>query len=121
MNTSQMIALKIKKLSKQQKKPINKMLSECELNRNFIYDLEKKDAIPSVDKLVRIAQYFNVSTDYLLGLSDNPNSVIMQISTEKQKLLDEIESLSPERQKALEIALKILKSEEEEKSALENA
>jgi transcriptional regulator with XRE-family HTH domain len=29
--------------------------------------------LPSIEKIVRIADYFHVSIDYLLGLSDNPH------------------------------------------------
>lgn len=32
---------------------------------------------PSADAIVKIAQYFNVTTDYLLGLSDSPSSEVM--------------------------------------------
>ena len=27
---------------------------------------------PSIENIVKLAEYFNVSTDYLLGVSDNP-------------------------------------------------
>ncbi|MDF2876693.1 MAG: helix-turn-helix domain protein [Sporomusa sp.] len=29
--------------------------------------------LPSIDKLVALAEYFNVSVDYLIGLSDIPD------------------------------------------------
>lgn len=32
----------------------------------------RNDVSPSVDKIVKVANYFNVSTDYLLGKSDTP-------------------------------------------------
>lgn len=34
--------------------------------------MENGKAKPSIDLLLRIAKYFNCSTDYLLGLSDDP-------------------------------------------------
>nr|WP_307757368.1 helix-turn-helix domain-containing protein [uncultured Christensenella sp.] len=34
-----------------------------------------KNSYPSVDKLQKIADYFGVSVDYLLGRSDNPSPV----------------------------------------------
>lgn len=44
---------------------------------------------PSVDKLTKIAEYFHVSADYLLGRTDNP---YMEM-TEKQKELTIEEAL----------------------------
>ena len=35
---------------------------------------KKTGAIPNGETLIKIADYFNVSTDYLLGRTDNPNS-----------------------------------------------
>ena len=32
---------------------------------------------PSSDSIVKLAKYFNVTTDYLLGLSDSPSSEVM--------------------------------------------
>jgi len=42
------------------------------MNRNTIYDLEKKGSFPSCDKLSKIADYLEVSTDYLLGREKLP-------------------------------------------------
>ena len=64
----------IKSICKLRKTPIKTLLEECSINRNFIYDLERKDAAPSADKIERIADYLDCSVDYLLGRTDNPNS-----------------------------------------------
>ena len=49
-----------------------KLTVEATLNHNAITAWKKGIANPSHDAIVKIAQYFNVSTDYLLGISDNP-------------------------------------------------
>ena len=48
------------------------LLENCNINRNFMYDLEKKAQAPSADKLEAIADYLDCSVDYLLGRTDNP-------------------------------------------------
>lgn len=58
----------------------NKMLLECNLNKSVLDNL-KKGSIPSVDKIMKVADYFNVSVDYLLGRTDNPK---MQSTTVDQ-------------------------------------
>ena len=35
-----------------------------------IYRWESKQRTPNIDSLILLAQFFNVSTDYLLGLED---------------------------------------------------
>ena len=63
---------RIKSLCKSQKISIKDLLEATNINRNFIYDLEKGGQIPSSDKLERIANFLNCSVDYLLGRTDNP-------------------------------------------------
>ncbi len=43
-----------------------------------IWRYEKNENEPRADMLVRIARYFSVSSDYLLGLTDNPSVRIDQ-------------------------------------------
>lgn len=56
----------VKNLSK------NKLLINAGLNKS-IFDNMKKGQIPSVDKIHKIADYLNVSVDYLLGRTENPD------------------------------------------------
>lgn len=40
------------------------------LNPSTYFRYEKSQREPSIDVLIKIAEFFNVTTDYLLGLSD---------------------------------------------------
>ena len=62
----------IKALCKAKKITIKTLLESCQISRNFIYDLEKKGQIPSIDKLESIADYLDCSIDYLLGRKASP-------------------------------------------------
>lgn len=56
-------------------KGINKTtaLTESGVGKNFIYNINK-GSTPSTEKLQRLAAYFQVSTDFLLGNSNNPQT-----------------------------------------------
>ncbi|CUH95398.1 hypothetical protein P22_1468 [Propionispora sp. 2/2-37] len=42
------------------------------VKRRIIFLYEKNESKPSYDVLIALANYFNVSLDYLVGFSDNP-------------------------------------------------
>ena len=42
------------------------------LTHKFISTIESGLSSTSIEKLILLAQFFNVSTDYLLGLKDEP-------------------------------------------------
>lgn len=62
---------RIKELSQKQGLSINLLEEKLGYSRNTIYNL--KNSKPSTERISEIADYFNVSTDYLLGRTDNPN------------------------------------------------
>ncbi len=59
---------------------------------------ETHKRLPSLHMLIKIAQYFNVSTDYLLGLSSNPcpKETKSKITDEDAHLLETFHELSPD-------------------------
>ena len=64
---------RIKELAKKQGLSINLLEEKLGYSRNTIYNL--KNSKPSTERISEIADYFNVSTDYLLGRTDNPTIV----------------------------------------------
>ena len=64
------LAEKIKETAKLKGMTIKQLLENCNINKGFIYDLEKQNKTPSVDKILRIADYLDCSVDYLLGRTD---------------------------------------------------
>lgn len=62
---------KIKELCQKRGISINYLEETLGYSRNTIYSMKSKK--PNAERLQEIADYFNVSTDYLLGRTENPN------------------------------------------------
>lgn len=61
---------RVKFLAEKQKISIVELEEKLGFGRNSLYSWKKK--IPNGESLKKVADYFNVSTDYLLGRTDNP-------------------------------------------------
>ena len=61
----------VKDLCEKQGISLNTLEEKLELGKNSLYGLKRNQ--PSAERLQQIADYFHVSTDYLLGRTDNPN------------------------------------------------
>lgn len=61
---------KIKELADKQGISLNQLEEQLDFPRNTIYNMKK--STPNVERVSKIADYFNVSTDYLLGRTENP-------------------------------------------------
>jgi len=56
---------------------LGELLEKCELNKGFISDLSRKNKTPSAESVIKIANFLNISTDYLLGRNAEPTQQIM--------------------------------------------
>ena len=92
----------------------------------FIYQLESGVKKPSLDTLMRLASRYKTSTDYLLGLTDDPAPpsgdappLSPELQKLKQEVIDELSALPPrEQRRALDILRIMRKTEEEDNGPL---
>lgn len=61
---------RIQKLSKKRGKSVKQVALEIGFGENYFYTLKRQS--PKAETLQEIADYFNVSADYLLGRTDEP-------------------------------------------------
>lgn len=61
---------RIQELAKKRDKTLKDISLELGYSKNYLYTLQKQS--PKAENLQVIADYFHVSTDYLLGRTDNP-------------------------------------------------
>lgn len=63
--------IRLKELRKNKNLTQQELADKMSLVKSSISAYEKSAKYPSVEVLVKLCNYFNVSSDYLLGLSDN--------------------------------------------------
>ena len=64
--------MRLKEIRKAKKISQVKLGMDLSMSQNTISRYETGKREPSIEDLKRIADYFGVSVDYLLGLTDNP-------------------------------------------------
>lgn len=67
------VANRIKECAKEKHRTLKIILEDCKLGSNTFSHMLHGKAI-AFDSLAKIADYLDVSVDYLLGRTDNPNA-----------------------------------------------
>lgn len=80
----------------------NKLLKDLQLDKSSFLNWERRGTIPGGDVVAKIADYFHVSTDYLLGRTDDktPPSAA-GADPLRSILLDNFDQLNQEGQERL--------------------
>lgn len=78
-----MMSEKIRSLRKNFNISQVELASKLGVTKQCVSNWENDNILPSIDMLVKIAKYFNVSTDFLLGLSDNKTVDVYGLSDEE--------------------------------------
>jgi len=69
------------------------------------------DHAPSIDKVLKVADYFGVSLDYLLDRQTAP------VSPESIELAEEIKKLPPDKRKIIDTVIEVSRAESEDAAA----
>ena len=72
MNNLELFAFRVKKLRKQRKLSQQELAEAIGLTQTAISSIESGIRTTTIEKLILLAKFFDVSTDYLLGLKDEP-------------------------------------------------
>ncbi len=92
-----------------------KMTADLGLSNSAVTDWKKGKAKPSVDAVVKIADYFGVTVDYLLGRVGDPNVELIPADPEKVKAHEQwLEQQREENRKAIEGLLKTATPDKEQ-------
>ncbi len=65
--------MRLKELRRARNMTQLRLAMELNTNQNTISRYESGEREPGIAELIRIADYFNVSVDYLIGRTDNPH------------------------------------------------
>lgn len=89
MHTSQILYERVQHLVKKNGTSVNRVLLSCGLNPNLMNDVKSKGVIPSAEKIVALADHFDVSTDYLLGRTEDSRPISIIDDLQGQSLTDD--------------------------------
>ena len=70
----------LRKLRHQKRLTLLELAKETTISKSALSYLENEQRSFTQEQLEILSKYFNVSTDYLLGISDNPNSIIIKVA-----------------------------------------
>lgn len=84
----------------------NPVAKELNISSGIISKWKTDGTLPNGENLAKIADYFDVSTDYLLGRTDSPT-----LAHKKSELVELFDQLTPEDQQKLLTLFYSLKDE----------
>ena len=72
----------------------NKLLTDLKLSKNSFVNWEERKTIPGGDTLLKIAEYFNCSVDYLLGRDEVTSDNYIVSDKYEKMVIDQFRTLS---------------------------
>ncbi len=92
---------RIEELMKEKGVKVQFLCGLINANRSKIYDWKRGKSTPTPQELEILADYFNVSVEYLMGLTDKKNKPadFGELTLEEEEYIKLFESLSEERQR----------------------
>lgn len=88
------------------------MLNDLSLSINTFSNWKNRGTIPSGETLEMIADYFDVSVDYLLGKTDDPTPSSTEMTEEEKNILGLLHKMSEDELKTVYKIISAMAGEE---------
>lgn len=75
---------RLKFLRQSRKKTLDELATDLDTTKTTLSRYENNKRVPDADFIIRLANYFKVSADYILCLSDNPFTVTDIVKSQKK-------------------------------------
>lgn len=99
----------LKHLRKQHNLSQQNLANILHVSQQSIYKYENDITSPDIDTLIRMADYFNTSIDYLVEHTDIPHKIEPverhMLNADEAALLDNYRTLSPSQKKSIRIVM----------------
>lgn len=112
MYNSQIVAERIKKAVKANNTTMDTLNTKCNLSKNAVSSASKSSEGMKAKNLYMIAEFLNVSVDYLLGRTDEPKGISIKagdINGDNNSLTDSNNINISEQKKLDEMSAELLK------------
>ncbi len=110
MNTEQIFSKRLKELRKANGISQTELSKKLMIGRSTLAEYEAGRISPTIAVAAAIARFFNVSTDYLLGLTDDPTPCKSELPKHIKKTLKEYEKLKEKYEKLSQTIKKLAAS-----------
>lgn len=98
----------LKKIAKVKNKSLTSLAVELEVSKEAISQYINGKIKPKTATIIKMAKILNTTTDYLLGLTDNPNPADFSLSENENNLINNYRKLSNEEKIKIESYLDAL-------------
>ena len=103
----------LKGLMSEKKVTTNKMLTDLGLGKNSMVNWTKRGTIPNGETLQKLADYFNVSVDYLIG-KEKKLPISGELSEELSRFIQLLSKMNSEQKKFLLHLMQTMAQENQE-------
>lgn len=84
----------LKTLRKDNKIKVNVLTELLEISSVYYYDLEKGTGRLNEDILLKLSEFYKVTTDYILGITDGKNNIVLTGTSLPDELKGYVDAIS---------------------------
>lgn len=108
MNNNKTTMRNLKKIVKAKNKSLTSLAVELEVSQEAMSQYISGKIKPKTSTIIKMSKILNTSTDYLLDLTNNPNSMDFTLSEKENNLITNYRKLDAEERLKVELYIQVM-------------